>query len=92
VPPARSDEPDDPTELAQRVARLHEQITGRTDPAGPLGDTAQARREQLNRWHTDDTIAAPGRCAVGRCAVGRCAVGRCAVGEHVDSDAAGWAR
>jgi len=52
--------PDDPGELAARVAALREQITARTADSSEHTSTAglddgQARREQLTRWHHDDT-------------------------------------
>lgn len=68
APPVRGDER---VELAARVEALHEQAGRDTDPPGCLWerehptravpsclvevDEEQARREQLTRWHTDDT-------------------------------------
>jgi hypothetical protein len=49
LPPARRD---DPAELVERLAQLQQRIAARGDSVDPA---AQARREQLNRWHADDT-------------------------------------
>jgi hypothetical protein len=54
APPAR---PDDPAEIADRVARLRahlatHHLAAHTDPG-----CSAARREQLNRWHDDDRTA-----------------------------------
>ena len=49
LPPAR---PDDLTELAERITQLRQRVAARTESAATLGE---ARREQLTRWHHDDT-------------------------------------